>query len=274
MLNIRKAASQQTLLHIVNIILGVMMAFLFINHALNGITYSNAGVVAQDLGMTLNIMQSVPTPTQVQYQPDTANYVISLSQEAVSVQGSEGSGRHPIYRPTDGAIRPGKALYEPTVTLISNQDTVGFKEQGNNLATFCEAIAVKRTSAKIHVASTAKEQSLVDDMKKYLDQSDNIDILDEPASNAITLLLQPEQNDALKTTYKDTADTVFTTEVACRLTANLQAQSTGFSKYNLHHEPEQKQRVITVHIGSNADYDDDITARAIAAGVKASIDGS
>jgi hypothetical protein len=256
---------------LINLVLGVVIMTPFIYHAAYGITYGNAAIVAQDLGMTANIMQSVPTPIQVQYQPDTTDYVISLSQQHVTVQAPSGTFKHRLYNPPGSSIKPATLTGEPTVSLTNTNNEIAFdNNEATSLSTFCEAISVKQNTLKTAIQSE-KLTSVATQIRSALQNANTVSTGSKQSD--LTIALQGEPTSTFLVRHNENATHRLATEVACNIVANTKAESNSFTSYNLQYDDSLPQDTIIVEVGTEVNHKTDVLAQSIAAGITASTDG-
>jgi hypothetical protein len=267
----KRAQSNQTLLTLINIVLGVIIITPFIYHAAYGITYGNAAIVAQDLGMTTNILQSVPTPTQVQYQPDTTDYVISLSQQHVTVQSPSGTFKHRLYNPPGSTIKPATLTGEPTVSLTNTNNEIAFdNNEATSLSTFCEAINVRRNTLKTMIQS-ANLTSIATQTRSALQDAETVSTGSNQSD--LTIALQSTPMNTFLVRHNENATNRLATEVACNIVANTKAETTSFISYNLQYDDSLPQDTVIVEVGNESNTQAGLLAQSIAAGITASTDG-
>lgn len=265
-MSLNKKAQNQTLLNAASLIIGITIMMPFMYHAAYGVTYSNAAVVAQDLGMTINIMQSVPAPTQVQYRLDTSDYIISLTEQYVSVKGANNEFQNPLYQPQYASIRPSTAEYEPTLSLTSSDDKVGLEGDQAGLATFCEAIDNQKERLEVFLDATLDNADLERQINASLENSEAVTVVDQPSEESVTVQVTTTQSkDVLVRHSRD--DTSLTTETGCHITTNIEASETVFTTYNLRLDESLSQRTVVVELGGDADFNINSVAGAIAAGI-------
>lgn len=259
----------QVMIFITNLIVGASMALMFIVFAAYGITYSNAHLVAQDLGMTVNTMMSVPTPVQVQYQPDTADYLISISPRNVRVQGADDTGRHPLYAAENPSVTTGTAAYEPAITLVSNEQTIGFQNNRNRLSTFCNAIDVPRRQVSLEVSAPDSLAGTKDSLESSLSRDESTSVSDDAGT---LIRLEAVDGDDLLIRYREQQGSRLPTEIACRAAVNAESQTQAFTAYNIQQDSELPEQTVVIEVGRNADVDQTRLGNAIATGITASTD--
>ena len=267
-----RSGQQQTLIAIANLALGVIIMMPLVYHAAYGITYSNAAIVTQDLAMTINTMQSVPVPTQVQYQPDTAEYIISLSQSLVSVQSSDGTFKRPIYTPKTANIQPSKAEFQSVLTLVSSRDKISFSNSENRLSSFCEAVDEDIRDLKLSLEYASGLNDMGEELKAILEEDSKFTVPDKRSESSIHLRLREQPGEkGFLASYKAQASSTLATEIACRITTNTQSETNLFTSYDMEYDDTLTQGNIVLRIGtSNRDYDS--LASSIATGLKGSLD--
>lgn len=262
-----KKGQQQTLIALANLGLGIIIALPFIYHAAYGITYTNAAIVAQDLATTINTMHSVPVPTQVQYQPDTSDYLITLSRRAVTVKDPSGTYKQGIYTPESASVQPSTAEFQSVIQLVSSQDKVAFDDSENRLSSFCEAVNARTNSLKIHINGAAQLSEVSETIRENLQSRPAVTVTQDPSDATIIMNLRVGEGDDFIANYKPQGESRLTTETACRLTTNVQSETTTFNTYDMVYDDTIEPRTTTVKVGDNTDVDQSVLGSAIAIGI-------
>lgn len=133
-------STQMSLFYAGQAVLAVIVAVAFTNYAANGIVYTNEDIVARDLAHTINALASSPTPVTVNYEPDTANYVITITPTHVSVQGPDSTGQAQILQNNNVKIEPAEITFQPNILLSTNTERILTNVRGTDLSSYCSIL--------------------------------------------------------------------------------------------------------------------------------------